>query len=98
MKVIHWYLCQLDNACPHNSRQSFQCLDAIDVRLVAYPAHNPIPDPSHFLLFSYLKDKLRRLEIPDRESLNAVITAIVSQIPKAILFAVFLEYIKWLNG
>jgi histone-lysine N-methyltransferase SETMAR len=88
----------LDNASPHNSRRSQECLETHRARRLQHPPHSPDLAPSAFFLFEYLKDKLTDFDSRNREDLKSAITSIFNEIDKESLVAVFLSWIerfKW---
>jgi hypothetical protein len=50
----------LDKACPQNSRQYNNCLQATKARRMAQPAYGPDPAHSHLFLFSFLKQQIQK--------------------------------------
>jgi hypothetical protein len=93
----------LDNALPHNSRKSNECLTEFHVRRVPHPVYSPDLAPSDFFLFGTVKAELQNYEIHSREDLIMAIRAIFDQISKEMLISVYISWIerlKWVikNG
>jgi hypothetical protein len=66
----------LDNAHPHNSRKSNECLTEFCARRVPHPAYSPDLAPSYFFLFGSVKEELQNYEIHSREDLILAIRAV----------------------
>jgi hypothetical protein len=82
--MIHY-----DNASPHNSRQSQECLEAQRVTRLQHPADSPDLALSDFFRFGYLKKKLIDFDCRSREDRKSAITSIFNEIGKETLVAVF---------
>jgi hypothetical protein len=87
----------LDNARPHNSRQSIDCLQATKARRMAQSAYSPGLTPSDFFLFGYLKQKLQEVHIPDRERLKSEIIQILDGIGRDVLISMLEDWMKRLE-
>jgi hypothetical protein len=70
----------LDNACPHNSPQSIDCLQAHKARRMAQRASSPDLAPSDFFLSGYLQQKLQEVQIPDWKRLKSEIIRIFGEV------------------
>jgi hypothetical protein len=84
-KTLKSIFVHLDNVHPHNSKQSYECLEGFHVRRVPYLAYSPDLVPSDFF-FGYLKTKLAGLVIRSREELISTIRQIFDEIPREIHF------------
>jgi hypothetical protein len=87
----------LDNARPHNSKKSNECLTEFRARRVSHPAYSPDPAPSDFFLFGTVKAELQNYEIHSREDLILVIRTIFGQISKETLISVYISWMKRLK-
>jgi histone-lysine N-methyltransferase SETMAR len=87
----------LDNARPHNSKRSTECLRTTKINRIPHPSYSPDIAPSDFFRFDYVKEKLTEYDIPDRERLKFAITHIFSQIGQETLITVFGTWIKRLK-
>jgi histone-lysine N-methyltransferase SETMAR len=97
-KSLKGFYVHLDNASPHNSYQSNECLLATKARRIPQPAYSPDLAPSDFFLFGFLKQKLRGVHLADREGLKSAITQIFAEIDKDMLVSVFLDWIERIHG
>jgi hypothetical protein len=96
---LQGFMIHFDNASPHNSRRSRECLGSYRATRLQHPAYSPDPAASDFFLFGYLKEKLIDFDCRSREDLKSAITSIVTEIDKETLVAVFLSWIerlKWM--
>jgi hypothetical protein len=96
---LQGFTIHLDNASPHNSRQSQECLEAHQATRLRHSAYSRDLAPSDFFLFGYLKEKLTDFDYRSREDLKSAITSIFNEIDKENLVAVFVSWIdrlKWL--
>jgi hypothetical protein len=57
-KTLKLFFIHLDNARPHNSKQSQQRIQASHVKRLLHPVDSPDLASSDFFLFGYLKEKL----------------------------------------
>jgi hypothetical protein len=89
--MLKGILVHLDNARPHNSRKSNECLTEFHARGVLHPAYNPDRAPSDFFLFGTVKIELQNYEIHSREDLILAIRAIFDEIPKETLNSVYVS-------
>jgi hypothetical protein len=94
LKVFYVHL---DNAHPHNSRQSSDCLQGTKSQRMLQPAHSPDLTPSDFLLFGFLKRQLQGVHLADREAVKSRICQIFSEIDREVLISVFVEWMEWLQ-
>jgi hypothetical protein len=78
----------LDNACPHNSRESSQCLKDFHVIRMPQPAYSPDLSPSDFFLFGYLKAKLQGRQLQGRHGLSFAIREIMAEVSRDTLISV----------
>jgi hypothetical protein len=88
----------LDNARSHNARRSTECPHAKRIERAQHPASSPDLAPKDFFLFGDIKSKLTEYDIPDRQSLQSVITHIFDEIGQETLITVFETWInrlKW---
>jgi hypothetical protein len=88
----------LDNARPHNSRKSIECLEQFHAHRVPHPAYSLDFAPSVFFLFRYLKSKHLGLVIRSREDLLSEIGRIFQEILKETFISVYASWkqsIKW---
>jgi hypothetical protein len=61
---------------------------------MAQPAYSLELTPSDFFLFGYVKQKLQRVHIPDRESLKSETIRLFGDIGPDVLISVFEDWIK----
>jgi hypothetical protein len=87
----------LDNARPHNSRKSTECLEQFRARRIAHPDYSPDLALSNFF-FGYVKSKLPGLAIGSREDLIYEIWRIFEEIPKVTFISLYASWIKGLSG
>jgi hypothetical protein len=81
-KILKGIFVYLDNASPHNSRQSCECLEGFPAYRIPYPAYSLDLAPNDFFLFGYLKTKVAGLVIRSREELISTIRHIFDEIPR----------------
>jgi hypothetical protein len=96
-KTLQGFMIHFDNANPHNSRRSRECLGLYRATRLQHPAYSPDFAPSDFFLFGSLKEKLIDFGCSSREDLKSAITSIFTEIDKETLVVVFLLWIEWLN-
>jgi hypothetical protein len=88
----------LYNACPHNARWSTECLHAKEIRRTPEPVYSPDLATSDFLPFGYIRRKLTKYDVPNRQSTKRAITHIFDEIRQETPIAVFetwINRIKW---
>jgi hypothetical protein len=93
----------LDDAHPHNSRKSAECLEQFHACTVPHPIYGLDLAPSDFFLFGYVKSKFPDLVMRSREDLIYEIRRISEEMPKVTLISVYslwIERLKWVirNG
>jgi hypothetical protein len=81
----------LDNARPHNSQKSNECLTEFRARRVPHPAYSPDLAPSDFFLFGTVKADLQNYEIHSREYLILAIRTVLGEISKETLISVYVS-------
>jgi hypothetical protein len=96
-RTLKRVIMHLDNARPHNSRKSNECLTEFRARRVPHPAYSPDRAPSDFFLFGTVKAELQNYEIHSREDLILAIRAIFDQIYKEMLISVYVSWIERLK-
>ena len=84
----------MDNAKPHLSIKSREKISSLGLSLLKHPPYSPDLAPSDFWLFGFLKEKLKGSSFETREELVCSISKILTQIPKQVIFSVF---INWIN-
>jgi hypothetical protein len=87
----------LNNACPHNSRQSSEFSERFRAHKVPHHAYSSDPVSSDFFLSGYLKTKLAGLVIRSREELISTIRHIFDEITREKLISVYLSWKKGLK-
>jgi hypothetical protein len=87
----------LDNASPHNSRRSQECLEAHRVTRLQRPAYSHNFAPTDFFSFGYLKEKLSGFNCRSLEELKSAIASNFNEIDKETLVAVFVSWIERLK-
>jgi hypothetical protein len=88
----------LDNAKPHNSRQSQECLEAHSLTRSQHPASSADCSPSAFFIFGYPKEKLTDFDCRSREDRKSAISSIFNVTDKETLVAVVMSWMerpKW---
>jgi hypothetical protein len=90
-KTLQGFMIHLDNASPHNSRRSQECLEAHRATRLQHPTYSSDLAPSDFFLFGYGKEKLTNLDCKSREDLKNAITSIFNEIDKQTLIAVLCD-------
>jgi hypothetical protein len=93
-KRLKCIIVHLDNARPHNSRKSIECLEQFCTRRVSHPAYGQDLTPSDFFLFGFVKLKLPGLTIGNREGLICEIRRIFEEILKITLISIYASWIK----
>jgi transposase len=96
-KTLKNFFLHMDNATPHNSKQSQECIQASRAQRLPHPAYSPDLAPSDFFLFGYLKEKLTDFPCATREQLKIAIIEIFSGIDREILLSVFHSWMKRLK-
>jgi hypothetical protein len=84
----------LQNARPHNSKKSNECLTEFRARRVPHPVYSPDLAPSDFFLFGTVKAELQNYEIHSREDLILAIRTVFGQIFKETLISVYVSWMK----
>jgi hypothetical protein len=84
----------LDNAHPHNSRRSQECIAAFKGQRLPHPSDSPDLAPGDFFLFGYLKEKLMDFNCETLDDLKTVIAEIFNEISKEQLTVVFVSWMK----
>jgi histone-lysine N-methyltransferase SETMAR len=87
----------MDNARPHNSRRSQDCIASSRARRLPHPAYSPDLAPSDFFAFGYLKEKLMEFDCVSRDALKDAITQIFDAIDKEVPLSMFTSWIKRLK-
>jgi hypothetical protein len=82
----------LDNAGPHNSRQSNDCLQGTKARRMPQPAYSSDLALSDFFLFGFLKRQLQGVHLADREAFESRICQVFGEIEREVLISVFVEW------
>jgi hypothetical protein len=90
-KTLKGFVIHMDNARPHNSRRSQECIKA--------PSAQRSPDlaPSDFFLFGCIKEKLTNFNCETRDILKDAIIEIFNGIEKETFVAVFAGWMKQLK-
>jgi hypothetical protein len=93
----------LDNARPHNSRESCECLKDFRATRIPQPAYSPDLAPSDFFLFGYLKLKLQGRTVQSRQGLILAIREVMGEISREKLISVYANWqhrLRWVieNG
>jgi hypothetical protein len=99
-RTLKGVIMHLDDARPHNSRKSNECLTEFRARGIPYPAYSPDRAPSDFFLFGTVKAELQNYEIHSREDLILAIRGIFDQMSKEALISVSVsrtERLKWVT-
>jgi hypothetical protein len=97
-KTLKFFFIHLDNARPHNSKQSQECIQASKAKRLPHPVSSPDLAPSDFFIFGYLKEKLTAFHCTTRDELKSAIITIFNEIDTETLLAVFnswLERLEW---
>jgi histone-lysine N-methyltransferase SETMAR len=97
-RSLKGFYVHLDNARPHNSHQSNDCLQSTKAQRMPQPAYSPDLAPSDFFLFGFLKQQLQGVHLADREALKSAICQIFSRIDRKLLISVFVDWmqrLKW---
>jgi hypothetical protein len=86
-----------DNAHPHNSKKSHECLTKFHTRRVSHLAYSPDRAPSDFFLFGTVKTELQNYEIHRRQDLIMAIREIFDEMPKETFSPASISWIKRLK-
>jgi hypothetical protein len=87
----------LDDARPHNSRQSNDCLPDTKAQWMRQPADSPDVAPRDFFFFDFLKRRLRGVQLADREALKSTVRQISDEIDREVLISVSMEWLERLQ-
>jgi hypothetical protein len=79
----------LDNARPHNSRQSRECIQVSKAKCLPHPVDSPDLAPNDFFFFVYLKEKLTAFDYTTRDEFKGAIITISNEIDRESLRLVF---------
>jgi hypothetical protein len=88
-KTLKLFFIDLDKACPHNPKQSGECIRASKAKRLSYPVYSPDLAPSDFFLFGYPKEKLTTFHCTTRDKLKSAIVTIFNKFDRETLLAVF---------
>jgi len=87
-----WLIVRADNA-----RVARECVDSNCLRKAPHAPHSPDLAPCDFLLFGYIKEKLKGSEFANGEELLSAINEILAAIPTDKLLSVFHEWMERLE-
>jgi hypothetical protein len=96
-RTLKGIIVHLDNAYPHNSRKSTECVEQVRARRVTHPDYSSDLAPNDFFLFRYEKSKLSDHAIRNGENLIYEIRSTFEEIPKIIHISVSISLVKWLK-
>lgn len=88
------YVLHIDNARPHNSKDSNFNLFKNNISRAPHPPFSPDLAPSDFFLFGYLKNKLENEYMDDIDTLLNQVSKILYDIPIEMLKAVYESWMK----
>jgi histone-lysine N-methyltransferase SETMAR len=93
-KRLKGILVHLDNARPHHSGPSRDCLGTTKAQRLPYPPYSPDRAPSDFFLFGPIKGKLSDFDCDARHEAETAIIAVFNGIGKETLLSVFEAWMK----
>jgi hypothetical protein len=97
-KTCKLFLIHLDNARPHNSKQSQECIQASHAKCSSHPVNSPDLASNDFFLFGHLKEKLTAFHSLTGDKLKSAII-IFNEITRETLLSVFSswrERLEWI--
>jgi hypothetical protein len=80
-KTLKNIMVHFDDARPHNSKKSIECLEQFRICRVPHRVYNPDLAPSNLFLFGHVKSKLPGLTIRSKEDLIYEIRRIFEKCP-----------------
>jgi histone-lysine N-methyltransferase SETMAR len=87
----------MDNARPHSSESSRNCIQSARAERLSHPPYSPGLAPSDSFLFGYIKEELTDYDFRKREELKSAIIKIFNEIADDILINVFHSWLKRLK-
>jgi transposase len=96
-KPLKRMLLHLDNALARNSRRASEEIESPKAQRLLHPPYSPDRAPSDFVLFGYLKEKLRGTSFTTSNDLIFAIGQLFSEIPEIELKNVFTNWITRLS-
>jgi hypothetical protein len=96
-RTLKGIVMHFDNASPHNSKKSNECLTEFDARRVPHPTYSPDRARSDFFLFGMVTAELQNYEIHSREDLILAIRTVFGQISKETFISVYVSCMKRLK-
>jgi len=96
-KERKWYRLHLDNARPHNSKDSERYIDRHFFHRLPHPPYSPDLAPSDFYLFGALKTSLTKCHGESREDLFENVRRLLAEINPDEFKSVFLTWMKRLQ-
>jgi len=87
----------IENAKPHNSKSSIQCLEDNKLKRLPHPPYSPDVAPSDFYLFGTVKHRLEGCMGETVEDLKENVSEILSTISEEELMAAFLNWMERLQ-
>jgi histone-lysine N-methyltransferase SETMAR len=79
-KTLKGFIIHMDNARPHNSGSSRNCIQSARAERLPHPPYSPGLAPSDFFFFGYIKEELTDYDCRTREELKSAIIEIFNQI------------------
>jgi hypothetical protein len=92
-----WYRLHLDNARPHNSRDSVDYIDRQNVVRLSHPLHSPDLAPGDFYLSANTKQRLAKCHGTTREEVFQNVNEFLQSISEDELVRVFLNWMTRLE-
>jgi hypothetical protein len=80
-KTLKGFIIHLDNARPHNSESSRNCIQSARAERLPHPLYKPGLAPSDFFLFGYIKEELTDYDCRRREELKSAIIEFSMKFP-----------------
>jgi hypothetical protein len=96
-KTLRGVMVHLDNARPHNSRESEASHIAAKVRRIPGTAYDPDLSPSDFFLFVMLKEPMSGTSYNSPDELISAISEMIASLPKNQLVSIYTNWMKRLN-
>jgi hypothetical protein len=93
-KTLRLFFIYFDNARPHNSKESQECIQAAKAKRLPHPVDSPDDAPSDFSLFGSLTEKLTTFHCTTRGDLKSAIITIFDKIDKETLPAVLSSWLE----
>jgi hypothetical protein len=96
-KTLRGIVVHLDNARPHNNRESEGAFTAATARRIPASAYSSDLSPSDFFLFGMLWERMSGASYSSPDELISAISELIASSPKGQLVSVYENWMKRLN-